>query len=189
MKYITIVLSFLALFVLSGCVSGSNSYYILSVASQPKMTYTAHKQVIGVEKITVPGYLYKRDIAVAESSSQITLLGTAKWGEDLDSGLTNRLIAYLQKKFNQPDVYLYPWGIDKKPDIKISGQVTRFIAQGERVYLDATWSVENVQTKKRMSHLFSTQVPTTSDVQSIVKAMDRAFSQFEETVAMGVKHL
>jgi len=187
MKYIHIVLSVLVLFGLSGCISGSSSYYILSVASQPQTTYPAHKRVIGVAKVTVPGYLYKRDIAVAESSSQIRLLGTAKWGEDLDSGLTNRLIGYLQKKFNNPDVYLYPWGVDKQPNIKVSVQVTRFIAQGNKVYLDATWSVEDVKTKKRISRLFSTQVPTKSDVQSIVHAMDAAFSRFEETVATGIK--
>jgi len=188
MKHIKIVLALLALLGLSGCISGTSSYYILSVASQPQTTYSTQKRVIGVEQITVPGYLYKRNIAVAKSSSQITLLGSAQWGEDLDSGLTNRLIGYLQKKFNQPDVYSYPWGIDKQPDIKVSVQVTRFIAQGDKVYLDATWSLEDVKTKRRKAQLFSTQVPTKSDVQSIVNAMDSAFSQFEQTVAMGIKN-
>ena len=187
MKLIKIFVLLLVLFGVSGCVSGSNSYYVLSVASQPKVTYPTQKRVIGVEKVTVPGYLYKRDIAVAESSSQITLLGTAQWGEDLDSGLTNRLIGYLQKKFNQPDVYTYPWGINKQPDIKVSVQVTRFIAQEKFVYLDATWSVENVKTKKHKSRLYSSKVSTKSDVQSIVDAMDRAFAEFEETIAMGIQ--
>jgi cholesterol transport system auxiliary component len=187
MKYILRILSLLLVLALSGCVSGSNTYYILSVASQPKTTYAIEEKVIGVEKVTVPAYLYKRKIAIAESSSQIKLFDTAKWGEDLDSGLTNRLIGYLQKKFNNPNVYLYPWGIDKQPDIKVSVQITRFIAQGDKVYLNSTWSVENLKTKKRISRLFSTQVPTKSDVQSIVHAMDVAFSQFEERVAMGVK--
>jgi cholesterol transport system auxiliary component len=188
MKYLSMVLSLLALLGLTGCISGSSSYYILSVASQPKTTYARQKRVIGVEKVSVPGYLYKRDIAVAESTSQIRLLGGSKWGEDLDSGLTNRLIGYLQKKFNNPNVYLYPWGIDKQPNIKVSVHVTRFIAQGDKVYLNATWSVEDVKTKKRISRLFSTHVPTKSDAQSIVHAMDTAFSEFEERVARGVKH-
>jgi len=188
MKLLKIFLPLIVLFGLNGCVSGSNSYYILSVASTPQNIYSTQRRVIGVEKVTVPGYLYKREIAIADSPSHITLLGTAQWGEDLDSGLTSRLIGYLQKKFNQPDVYMYPWEIDKQPDLKLSVHVTRFIAQGERVYLDATWSVENVKTKKRMSRLFSTKVATTSDVQSIVHAMNAAFAQFEETVALGIAH-
>ena len=186
MKLLKIFLPLIVLFGLNGCVS-SNSYYILSVASQPQKIYPTQKRVIGVEKVTVPGYLYKREIAIADSPSHITLLGTAQWGEDLDSGLTSRLIGYLQKKFNQPDVYTYPWGIDKQPDMKVAVHITQFIAQGDSVYLDATWSAENVRTKKRISRLFSTKVATKSDVESIVNAMDRAFSEFEKTVALGIK--
>ncbi|SFV68569.1 hypothetical protein MNB_SV-3-1323 [hydrothermal vent metagenome] len=171
---------------LNGCVSGTKSYYVLSMSPQPQKIYPLKKRVIGVEKVTVPAYLYKREIAIADSPSHIVLLESAKWGEDLDNGLTNRLIGYLQKKFNQPDVYHYPWGIDKQPDIKVSVHITRFISQKHYVYLDATWSIVNIKTKKRISHLFSTKVATTSEIQTIVNAMDRAFMQFEETVAQGL---
>ena len=181
--FLTIALAF----GLQGCLSSSKNYYILSVASQPSNTYASHKRMIGVEKITVPGYLYKRELAIAKSASEITLLGNALWGEDLDAGLTNRLIGFLQKKFNQPDVYGYPWGIDKQPNVKVSVHITRFIAQGEYVYLDATWSLEGLKTNKRKARLFSTRVASSSEVKSIVKAMDIAFSQFEETVAKEIR--
>jgi cholesterol transport system auxiliary component len=69
----------------------------------------------------------------------------------------------------------------------VSVQVTRFIAQGDKVYLDATWSIENMKTKRRKARLFSISVPTKNDTQSIVSSMDSAFAQFEETVAMGIK--
>jgi cholesterol transport system auxiliary component len=184
---IKILIPLIALFGLNGCLSGLSSYYVLSVSSQPASVYKTSDMVIGVEKITVPGYLYKRDIAIAQSNSQITLLGNAQWGEDLDAGLTNRLIGFLQKKFNQPNVYAYPWGINHQPNLKVSVQVTRFIAQGDKVYLDATWSIENMKTKRRKARLFSINVPTKNDTQSIVSSMDSAFAQFEETVAMGIK--
>lgn len=183
-KNSAIVLTILGL---NGCLSGTSNYYILSVPSQPEVHYNTHKKIIAVEKVTVPGYLYKRDIAVAQSNSQITLLDNALWGEDLDSGLSNRLITYFQKKFNHPDVYLYPWGIDTQPDIKVSVQVTRFIAKGEYVYLDATWSVEELKTKRRKAKLFSTRVATQGDIKSIVSSMDKAFSQLEEVVAQGLR--
>ena len=186
-NYLKILLPLVALIGLNGCLSTTSNYYVLSVASQPLVVYPNAHKVIGVEKVTVPGYLYKRDIAVARSSSQITLLSNALWGEDLDGGLTNRLIGFLQKKFNQPDVYAYPWGIDKQPHIKVSVQISRFIAQGDIVYLDATWSLENLKTKKRKARLFHTSVATSTDVESIVSAMDKAFIEFEETIAMGVK--
>jgi len=188
MRVMKICLTLALLFGLQGCFSSSKNYYVLSMVSQPKSIYTSKKHIIGVEKITVPSYLYKRELAIAKSTSEITLLGNALWGEDLDEGLTNRLIGFLQKKFNQADIYAYPWGTDKQPTLKVSVKITRFIAQGEYVYLDATWSLENVKTKKRRAKLFSTKVVTNSaNVQSIVRAMDTAFSKFEETVARGIR--
>ncbi len=187
MRQSILFLTTLILLVLGGC-STSNSYYVLSVSPTPQTIYSSRKRTIGIAKISVPHYLYKREIAIAESSSKITLLGNALWGEDLDAGLTSRLIGYLQKKFNQPDVYAYPWGIDRQPELKVSVQITRFIAQGNQVYLDATWRIENMRTKKSKARLFTTSVHTKQDPQSIVSAMNQAFAQFEENVAMGIKN-
>jgi cholesterol transport system auxiliary component len=181
-----IIMMTITLFTFSGCGS-SGSYYVLSVASQPTTIYKSRHKIIGVEKITIPGYLYKREIAVAKSSSQITLLSGAIWGEDLDDGLTNRLISFLQKKFKEPSVYAYPWNVERVPTIKIKVQITRFIAQGNRVYLDADWEVEHIGTGKRRARLFSTSVATGSDASSIVSSMDQAFKELEESIATGIK--
>ena len=176
----------MALLGFSGCVTSSN-YYVLSVAPQPATVYAHNNRIIGVEKVTVPEYLYKREIAVAKTSSQITMLSGSVWGEDLDAGLTQRLISFLQKKFKQPSVYAYPWGIDRQPSVKVNVVITRFIAQGDKVYLDANWEIMNISTHKRKAKLFNTSVATSSDAASIVDAMDRAFGQLEEDVARGVK--
>lgn len=176
----------MALLSINGCVSSSN-YYVLSLAPQPTSYYENKSRSIGVKKITVPEYLYKREIAVAKTSSQISLLSGAVWGEDLDAGLTHRLIGFLQKKFQQPSVYAYPWGVDRQPSLIVNVDITRFIAQGDKVYLDANWEVMKVSTHKRKAKLFSTAVSTHSDAASIVDAMDRAFGQLEEDVAKGIK--
>ncbi len=182
-----IFFTFIALITLNGCLSTTSNYYVLSMASTPSIVYKKNNSVIGVEKITVPGYLYKREIAVAKNTNQITLLNNALWGEDLDAGLTQRLISFLQKKFNQPNVYAYPWGIEKQPTAKVSVQITRFIAHGDKVYLDANWEVINMRTKKHKARLFSTSVSTGSDADSIVSAMNTAFGQLEESVALALR--
>jgi len=186
MQKIKILFTLMALLGFSGCVS-SSSYYVLSLAPQPTAVYANQNRIIGVEKVTVPEYLDKREIAVAKTSSQISMLSGAVWGEDLDAGLTHRLISFLQKKFNQPSVYAYPWGVDRQPSIKVNVDITRFIAQGDKVYLDANWEVKNMRTQKRKARLFSTTVATSSDAASIVDAMNRAFGQLEEDVASGVR--
>jgi len=179
---------FIILLSFSGCVTSSN-YYLLSIAPQPTTHYVNKNRSIGVKKVTIPEYLYKREIAVAKTSSHISLLSGAVWGEDLDAGLTQRVISFLQKKFQQPSVYAYPWDLDRQPSVKVNIDVTRFIAQGDKVYLDANWEVVHVSTNKRKARLFSTAVVTGSDAASIVDAMDRAFGQLEEDVARGIKGL
>ena len=173
------------LFLVGGC--ASSSYYVLSTAPQPATTYGHLKGTIGVEKVTVPKYLFKREIAVAKSSSQVNFLNGASWAEDMDEGLTQRLISFLQKKFNQPEVYSYPWGVNEQPRIKVNIQISRFIAQGNRVYLDASIRLENMRTGKHKAKLFSTSVPSGSSASSIVAAMDKAFDRLEEQVAFTLK--
>jgi len=176
-----------ALFILNGCFSASN-FYVLSVASQPQSTYVSNHRSIGVEKVTIPAYMFKRQIAFAKSPSQIAYMSSAEWGEDLDEGLTNRLISFLQKKFSEPRVYQYPWQTDTPPYKKVKLQITRFIAYGDRVYLDANWEIETLATGKRRSRLFSTSVATKAgSAASIVASMDAAFRQLEESVASGLR--
>jgi len=170
---------------LNGCFS--NHYYVLSTASQPMETYTTKSMSIGVEKVTVPEYLFKREIAVAKTSSEVIFLSDGTWAEDLDAGLTLRLISFLQKKFNQPNVHQYPWGTDTQPSKKIKVAISRFIAQGDTVYLDATWEVENMKTGYKKARLFQTTVTMDkSNTSSIVEAMDSAFSLLEAEIARGV---
>ena len=186
MSYILkILLITVTLLSLNACVS--SNFFVLSTASQPTATYEQKRGVIGVEKVVVPKYLFQRELAVAKSSSQVTFLSGATWAEDLNDGLTHRLISFFQKKFNQPNVYAYPWDVSRQPDIKVNVQVSRFIAQGGKVYLDVTWELENMRTHKRKAKLFSTTVPTSSDASAIVDAMDKAFTQLEEDVAFGIK--
>ncbi len=188
MLKIKILFIFILLLSFNGCISSGN-YYVLSVAPQPAAYYSAQHISIGVEKVTVPAYLYKREIAVAKTSSQISMLSNAVWGEDLDEGLTQRLISFLQKKFQEPSVYAYPWGVDRQPNVKVKVDIMRFIAQGDKVYLDANWEVAAVSTHKRQAKLFSTSVATSSDAAGIVNAMNRAFGHLEEEVARGIREL
>jgi len=178
-----VFLILISLLWLLGC--NSQGYYVLSSVPQPAKTYASKQVIIGIEKVSVPAYLYKREIVVGKSSSQIILLSGASWAEDLDVGLTHRLMGFIQKKFNNPNVHAYPWGLDKQPKLKISLQVTRFIAQGTKVYLDANWQIKNMQTQKQMSKLFSSSMPLKDqeNASEIVSTMDKIFGKLEEDIA------
>jgi len=181
-----LLLALVASIGLSGCLS--SHYYVLSTASQPMHTYSYTKMSIGVEKVIVPEYLFKREIAIAKSSSEIVFLSDATWAEDLDASLTLRVISFLQKKFNQPNIHAYPWEFNTQPMKKVKVRVSRFIAQDDRVYLDATWEIENIRTQHKKAKLFTTSVALSkSDAGAVVEAMDKAFSKLEESIAQGLK--
>ncbi len=181
--------AFFALFLmllLGGC-AGSGNYYILSNPSQPVHVRQTHTS-IGVETVTVPKYLFKRDLAVAKSANHIVFLSGAQWAEDMDEGLTRRVVTYLQHALHNPDVHAYPWGVEQQPKRILNIAISRFIAQNGKVYLDASWSLEDTQSGRSTSHLFSTSVETGgSDAEHIVAAMDRAFGRFEAALARGLK--
>lgn len=176
---------FVVALLMFGCTAEKN-YYMLSMPKQPTQTYPHSGMSIGVEKVGVPEYFSKRQLAVVKSNSQISFIQNAEWAEDMHTGLTKRLIGFLQKKFYQPEVYAYPWDTGRQPDMLVKVQITRFIAQDARVYLDANWEVENPNTHKRTSKLFSTSVATNSDASSIVDAMYSAFGGLEEDIAKGL---
>ena len=171
---------------LSGC--ASTHYYVLSTPSLAKQTYSYHAMSIGVEKVSLPKYLFKREIAVVKSSSEVAFLSDGIWAEDLDESLTQRLIGYLQKSFNQPHVYAYPWEVESQPRKRVQVHISRFIAQEGRVYLDAAWQVEDMPTHHKKAALFSTTVEVTEDTTTgIVKAMDSAFAKLETSIAKGIR--
>lgn len=176
-----------ALLSLQGCFS--SHYYILSTASQPSHVIAGSNMSIGVEKVTVPEYLFKREIAVAKSTSEVRFVNDGTWAEDMDAGLTSRLINFLQKKFQSPHVHLYPWDTEVQPDKKVKVHISRFIAQENKVYLNATWEVETMATQHKKAKLFQTVVPLKSmGTTDIVHAMNRAFSTLEEDMAKGLKN-
>jgi len=184
---VKIFLYIILLFFYNGC-NLEEKFYVLSTSSSPSLHYKKMNKSIGVEKVIIPHYLFKREIAVAKSSSEIYFLQRATWAENLDEGLTNRLISFLQKKFNNPNVYHYPWGVDTQPDIKIKLQITRFIAENNKIYLNATWRVVNLHTQRVNAKLFSQQIKTSEESSKIVSSMDSIFRRLEEKIALSVKN-
>lgn len=170
---------------LSGCFS--SHYYILSTALQPEYIYEHSKLSIGVEKVTVPKYLFKREIAVAKSASEVTFVSDGTWAEDMDTGLTTRLISFLQKKFNAPNVHLYPWDTNKQPDKKVTLHISRFIAEKEYVYLEASWEIITMKTTHKTAKLFQERFKIERlDTEGIVETMHKAFGLLEAAIAHNI---
>lgn len=180
----TIIMAIMVL-LMTGCATKSH-YYVLSTATQPSDVHRSD-QSIGVMQVLLPSYMDKRKLTIARSGNQISQLDSVLWAEDLDIGLTERLISFLQKKFEQPDIFAYPWGVERQPDIKVKVQVNRFLAQGGTVYLDANYLIMDTRSKKSQAYLFNTALKTGAEPAAIVNTMDKAFGRLEEDIAGRIK--
>ncbi len=171
----------------ASCSSFTPNYYSLANVKQPDDTYLTIDKTIGVEQVIMPAYLSGRRLFITTADRQIKRLSGTAWIQDLDIGLTHRLIAFLQQKFRQPSVYHYPWDTDIAPDIKLTLYITRFSALAGQVYLQANWVIDNLSGTKPNTHLFNTTVSTDMSADNIVKAMSQGFGQLEEKIALSVK--
>jgi cholesterol transport system auxiliary component len=176
------LLTLATIVILSGC-GATSSYYILSDI-KPQQTYKHMTSSIGVEKVEVPKYLFKRELAVATSDNKVTFDSSSEWAEDMDEALTRRVIGTLQKLYNNPNIYPYPWGVDKQPRYRLHINITRFIAKGSYVYIDANYRIEDTKTQRQHSYLYSNHILLKSkNPDMIVKTMDSAIEYLIQDIA------
>ena len=178
-----ILWSFIAI-LLVGC--GVSSNYFLISPLDTKLYHSKKLPTIGVEKISLPQYLQQNRVVVQLSPTQVSYRQNDIWAEDMEESLTKQLITKLQKSFNHPYVYAYPWNLSKQAGLKVKVSISRFIAYGDHIYLDANWEIYNIDTQKSVSRLFSVKVPTTQDTTSIVSNMSRAFDNLSSTITQEI---
>ena len=168
--------------ILNGC-GATSSYYILSNVHDTSAI--KHSNIsVGVEKVEVPKYLFKRELATLSSNNQVEFIPDVQWAEDMDEALTRRVIGSLQKRWHNPNVSSYPWGVDKQPTAILHINITKFIAQNSKVYLDATYRITNTKTSYSKSYMFDTQVALQdSNPESIVSSMDKAVERLIDDIA------
>ena len=176
-KYI--LWSFLTLLFI-GC-GASSSYFLIATPTNIKTYHSTTLPTIGVDKISLPEYLQQTKIAIQLSPTQISYK-TDVWAGDMESLLTKDLIATIQKSFNNPYVYAYPWNLSKQAGVRVKVSISRFIAYKDSIYLDANWEIYNIKRKQSISKLFSTTVPTKPDTASVVANMSKAFAKLSFTI-------
>jgi len=164
-----------------GC-GATSSYFVIAQPTTTPKHHTKSLPTIGVEKISLPEYLQQSKVAIQLSPTQLSYKGGDTWAGDMETSLTNELISTIQRSFDHPYVYAYPWNLSKQAGIKVKVTISRFIAYDSSVYLDANWEIYDLQTQKSNSRLFSITVATLSDTPSIVASMSKAFEKLSITI-------
>ena len=173
------VLLLLVIFIFTGC--SSKKYYTLgnNLDITQNITYT---KPIDIVTVNVPKYLQDQVLVRQITPYQVELLKKAQWLTPMKKRLTNILINYLQKSLNNPNVHLYPWNANKKADKRVEVTIKRFIAYKDNVYLDADYKIYNYHSKNSINKLFSTKVPTSIKIDTMMESMEKAYFQLLEEI-------
>jgi uncharacterized lipoprotein YmbA len=168
-----------------GCGGSVQQYMLSTPTSVSAVGHIRHAQ-IGVDSVGVPAYLSGNKIPVQSAEGELTYCDSAVWASAPEKGLTEHLIAYLQKRFATPAVYRYPWDIERRQGVRLKVALSRFVYVEAKnaVEIEASLFVEPLQGTRRSARLFRTSVPVPKgETPLIVGAMNRAFDQLAETAA------
>ena len=142
----------LMLFLGYGCVSNSGSginYYLLTPSSSDG-SVSAHRHLnIGIGPIELPEYLSRAHIFTQTGKTQLKSNKQHRWAGSLEKNFTDVLATNLGLQLQKSHIEIYPWDRPRLVDRQIVVHVTRFIAKGRNVYLDARWRVLDKQGNQR----------------------------------------
>jgi uncharacterized lipoprotein YmbA len=174
-------IAIITLFILIGCGTASKQY--LLSADTTHLMATKHKNIqIGVDKVSVPGYLEESKIAIKKSASEIEYRSEI-WAVPTAKSLTDSLILSLQKSLSNPNVYLFPWDIEKERGKRVKVTINELIYSNGIVSLEATYFIKRIGSSHKKSYLYSTRIASGGDTVSIVQAMGILVSRLVMEIA------
>ena len=135
-----------------GCVSnpGGGIHYYLLMPSSSAESVPAHRHLnIGIGPIELPEYLSRAHIFTQTGETQLKSNKQHRWAGSLENNFTDVLATDLGMQLQKSHIEIYPWDRPRSVDRQIVVHVTRFIADGRTVYLDARWRVLDKQGEQR----------------------------------------
>ena len=177
------LLPLMLLLLFTGC--GSKKFYTLG-ENLNITSATTYTETIDVVKVVVPKYLTENKIVRQVTPYQIEFIDKAEWLVPMEKELTDMLIDYLQQSLHNPNVHLYPWESDKKASKRVSIEIKQFIASEKEVILKANYKIVNLPNNKSNLKNFKTTVPTTNDIQSMLKSMQKSYQELIEKIKTSI---
>ena len=174
---------------LSGCVStgGSAVNYYLLTPDHGSAPVSQRDLRVGVGPVELPEYLARPHILVQAGNSRVVADRSHRWAGALQKNFTDVLTTNIGHRLARGDVAIYPWESPRTVDRQVVIQVTRFIASGDRVFLDARWRILNRNGNQVRSETISLVENTDGqDYDAIVSAMSRLVGRFADRIVQAL---
>ena len=166
---------------LAGC-SSKQSRYLLP--QEPTVSLATTSTQIGVTKVKLPSYLNSDKILVKDGLKLEEL--NANFATSPDKLFTNRAIVKFKKLLNDPNVFLYPWDIDKKKGYIVTIVLDDFVYSGNQVTLSGSYFVKSATGATISSANFSYEKPANKNADEIMRALGELFDKVVFKIAQKI---
>jgi uncharacterized lipoprotein YmbA len=176
-----------ALLAVAGCTTTQPRYYLMSPVTPAETAPATQRLTLGVGPVQLADYLQRANLVTRTSSSRIHVATHDKWGATLDTHVSEILAEDLRLRLGLSGVQVYPWQPGVRIDIQVTAEITRFILDGDTVYLDARWLARGPGLDGVMEG--SSRIAETSgpDYDEIVDAMSRATGRLADDIATALR--
>ncbi|MFT3991490.1 MAG: PqiC family protein [Luteolibacter sp.] len=172
---------------LSGCASGSKSYYMLT----PDGPAPSGSGVgIGVGPVSLAEYIDRPNLVIQEDSNQLGVAEDHRWAGDLGDSVARVTATNLGRRLRTGNVRIYPWQTDGEVRYQITIDV-RQLHSGADGYavIEAGWRAYALPERRLIaSHTFVDREPLgSSGYQPLVAAESRLLSRMADDIAKRLK--
>lgn len=191
-----VLICLLTLF-LPGCSKSPSSHFYalnpLMISGQMKeRPGPAPVGLVGVGPLKLAEYLDRPQIVTRGRPASLDLAEFNRWGEPLVESLPRVIAANLRYLLATENVVVFPWAPSSKVDCQVILAVERLDgALGDRVYLDAHWSLVGEGGRKvllRKSSNLSEPVSSAA-YESLVEAETRAVAALSVEIAEAIRNV
>lgn len=172
---------------LTGCTTGSRSFYVLT-ADGPAPP--GGGPGIGVGPVALAEYIDRTNLVIAEAPNQLGIAEDHRWAGDLSASVARVTAANLGRRLNTGNVRTYPWQGDEGIRYQVTLDIRQLhgAADGYAV-IEAGWRAYSLPDRKiKDSRTFVDREPLESDgYQALVAAQSRLLSRLADDIAASLK--
>ncbi|MEO0510261.1 MAG: ABC-type transport auxiliary lipoprotein family protein [Verrucomicrobiota bacterium] len=192
MKYAAFFLIALGASLSTSCVNLEPSpdmtklYTLGPVSSFEGSEDSGDKKRIYISRPNLPVYLSGSQLAYREADGELKALGSARWAEPIEEGLSRALAEFIAAEASDIDVYgYYPWVYPSRDIPKIKLHVYQLSAYIDgRVVLEARWEISSSDSESVSGLFRATDLGwSKGDASSLVAAWNEGIRQLAIAVS------
>lgn len=173
--------------IFASCSTGSRSFYVLTAdGPAPSGGGTG----IGVGPVSIPEYIDRPNLVIAENPNQLSVAEDHRWAGDLSSSITRVTAANLARRLNTGNVRTYPWQGDEGIRYQVTIDIRQLHAGSDGyAVIEAGWRAYSLPDRSiKASRSFTDREPLAADGYSaLVAAQSRLLSRLASDIASSLR--